>query len=381
MKRIKQGTIKPELSFYEALPGGNINYEEFKARSAERLRLLRRIENNIKDLSSIKTVEEDLTTHFCLRLLCAQSKWSSIWFTNIETQLFRARMVKEPSKTRQFFLEKVWPHLNIKSSIDYDTFYSLQHHNAMRFDGNIKIHFTKCSEVMAKRTHNMRLGYFEMDQEVMESFLANEFKRILEKSMTSLYEKVVAEADERLIRLNKELFVEGPSGQSADRADILGNPALFPLCIRGVIQKLQSERHLKYGDRQLLCLFFKDVGMSLNDCVGYFKAHFKCSPEQFNKEYMYSIRHNYGLEGKRANYGCFSCAKIIGSSNDVSSFGCPFVKNHSFVKMNTDIEDLGKDALRCCSQVGAKIAGKEFERPFYSPADYFKILYKETKNL
>jgi hypothetical protein len=70
------------------------------------------------------------------------------------------------------------------------------------------------------------------------------------------------------------------------------------------------------------------------------------------------------------------CTKIIGYSKDRISFGCPFVNNHDYVKLNIDIEDLSRDAIKCCSKLYENISNKPLEYAFQTPAEYFKFLYK-----
>ncbi|ELA42377.1 uncharacterized protein VICG_00475 [Vittaforma corneae ATCC 50505] len=379
MKRLKQDTSEPEITFYDSLNRATFNYEEFKENAHLRLKVLRRLENNIRDNISVKTAEEDLNSHFCLRLVCAQSKWSSNWFVVQETQLFKHKLLLNPSESRRFFLEKVWPHLNVTKYIEHSTVYDPDSHNMLNFTEKVKVHFTKCSDIIPKRTHNLNFGYFDIDDEVLVSFLTETFRKWLEKQMHELYEKTVIDSDERLINLNKMIFSTESSTEALAIGDIMKLSNLFPLCIKGILGRLKAQKHLKYQDRQTLCLFFKDIGMGLNECIEFFKSNFGCTHDQFNKEYLYNIRHNYGLEGKRANYHSFTCSRIIGFSNDGVSFGCPFVNNHDFVKLNSDIEDLNKDAVKCCGRVGAKVIGEELKNSFQTPADYFRILFKENQ--
>lgn len=370
-----------ELTFYEKPKETRFNHEEFKQYAIQRLRMLRKIEIDCMDTSGIKSLSDDINSHFCMKLVSAQSKWSINWFVTQETALFRRKLMETKESARIFFEQKVWPHLNTTKDITHDTFYSQSNVNLAILTDRMKVHFTKCSDLISDRTYKLRSGYLDMCEDVLLSFLVDTFKTQLERQMAIIYEKVVIDTDERLLAINKLLFSIGDSTDVTSLGDIMKSSEFFPLCIQGILQRLKANRHLKYQDRQMLCLFFKDIRMGMNECIEFFRSNFKCTQDEFNKEYLYNIRHNYGMEGKRGNYKSFTCAKIIGFSDQLPvNFGCPFVNNHDFVRAHSDIEDLGSNAISCCKKVGEKVIKKELHEIFYSPAAYFEVLMKENEN-
>lgn len=68
--------------------------------------------------------------------------------------------------------------------------------------------------------------------------------------------------------------------------------------------------------------------MPLEEAIVFWRRLFvpKCGEDGFTKNYLYNVRHNYGQEGKRANYGPTPCSRIItGTAPGVGDHhGCPF---------------------------------------------------------
>jgi len=74
-------------------------------------------------------------------------------------------------------------------------------------------------------------------------------------------------------------------------------------------------------------LFLKGIGLTLEDALTFWRSEFSqiMGVDKFEKLYAYNIRHNYGKEGRRADYTPYSCMKIImGHVGPQESHGCPF---------------------------------------------------------
>lgn len=74
--------------------------------------------------------------------------------------------------------------------------------------------------------------------------------------------------------------------------------------MRHLHNQLRHDHHLKHQGRMQYGLFLKGLGLSMEEALLFWQRAFsgKVTEDQFQKNYAYNIRHNYGREGKRTDY-------------------------------------------------------------------------------
>ncbi|KAK1347630.1 DNA primase subunit pri2 [Hamiltosporidium tvaerminnensis] len=398
MKRIKNIETPFILNFYTSLNVKTLNFNDFNDFVTKRLKTLRRIESSLTDLRllDIKDAMEDNLSHFLCRLVCSQVMWSLIWFVNHETKLFELKIQSlNDNQITDFFFNKFILYLkNLQINgeilqINKNSELSDQKITEIRVPRNGKIYFSKIHDLIANRRVDIIKGYTDLNIDTIKSFMVNEFRNFLENKMNSLYLQMLREPDERFFHIFKLHFVQ-PNPVISEFSSLKENETFFPPCMFGIMKRLTSTKHLKYNDRQSLILFLKGIGMPVEKTIEFLRNSFNLDNEVFNKEYLYSIRHNYGLEGKRANYPPYTCSKM-GSLCNNNSVGCPFLGDKTYVKdflniknINLDLEDLIKShpGQKACSKILNVLIEQEAEPLITSPVNFYNLFKnKNNKNV
>jgi DNA primase large subunit len=124
--------------------------------------------------------------------------------------------------------------------------------------------------------------------------------------------------------------IAGMGVPTANNIDALSQH--FPLCMSHLHKTLRENSHLKHFGRLQYTLFLKGIGLSLEECLVFWRRSFKLmTDEKFNQNYKYNVRHAYGDVGGDANrrgrgYTPYSCQKILTEPlpGPGQSHGCPY---------------------------------------------------------
>ncbi|CAO3586144.1 unnamed protein product [Absidia cylindrospora] len=311
------------------------------------------MKSNSAKTNLVEERRKDHISHFVLRLAYCRSEESRDWFLRQEDALFKFRFEQEMAEDRRLFLETA--NLDWKV-VDPATKKELQQE------------LERCARTISLKNKSISIAsyvagetYFEVDFEKVPDLvrrravyvhkgkafvpMANQLSLVLDEFGSQLSKMLQAtakalprlEEDDRLkpILVNVEKQYAGKTytgGESVDgdlkAADVDKMVEQHgPLCMRTINDGLRREKHLKHGGRVQYGLFLKAIGLSVEEALLFWRIAFATkTDEQFQKQYAYNIRHNYGLEGKRVSYTAFSCGKIIKGNSPAAGdhHGCPF---------------------------------------------------------
>ena len=372
------------VSMYALPPTGEVSLEEFESSGMDRLRVLRGLEaarargRKGDDLAShlqslldkhlkggggrAEGARRDQVSHHVLRLAFCRSEDQRRWLLDQETALFRHRFGREPAAEQvRFMAEAGLPY----APIDNEEFAALQPLLGLVLQsqpggaeaaarvlsggkagrgvntGFFRVPFEEVPELVGRRRVLVRAGSAYVPKEDLASLVCGHFRSRLSRELVVAARhwagKVAPLEADRLVPIVDGLATKSLAEDytqrhtSADGVSLADVDALserfFPLCMRTLYKALMSDHHLRHGGRLQLGLFLKGIGLGLEDALVFWKKEFskKVGPEQFEKQYAYSIKHNYGREGQRKDYTPYSCAKVISATPGAGEFhGCPF---------------------------------------------------------
>ncbi|CAL8105466.1 unnamed protein product [Calicophoron daubneyi] len=305
--------------------------------------------------NSVEDIRKDVISHFLLQIAYCRSEDLRRWFIQQEVDLFRYRFLRERNGSANgadiiadFLHENhlLFTHLSdsergrlynqlvagtAASGIDFQTaaFY--------------KVYFAEVPELVRNRRVFVHGGYAYVPDSDLVSLVVSHFRTSLSCNLArlglTLGSRLATEQDRvlpLLSSLSSRYLGEDYSNKTpttgvikSDQIDALARqPGVFPPCMSQLHEALKNNHHLRHAGRMQYGLFLKGIGVPLEESLKFWRTAFspKYDSDQFARNYAYGVRHNYGKEGKRADYTPYSCVKIISSSAPGAGeyHGCPF---------------------------------------------------------
>ncbi|KAF2597770.1 hypothetical protein F2Q68_00008468 [Brassica cretica] len=321
---------------------------------------------HMRDPDASVMFNKDIISHFVLRLVYCRSDELKKWFLSMETALFRHRFRLQNFEAQRAIVGEFGLPYKAVTGAELE---GLKERlgQVVRSLGQIsptveavyyKVPFEEVPDLVASRRVLIQKGYAFVAGSQLVSLVVTQFRSHISKALILTNRKWTTTIQERekdrltpIVEALSTSYLGPDYSQSTEYAEISLKDidqvakSSFPLCMRHLFEKVREDHHLKHGGRMQLGLFLKGVGLKLDDALAFWRAEFtkKVGSERFDKEYAYSIRHNYGKEGKRTDYTPYACQKIILSAPGAGDHhGCPY---RHFRKWMTTIREREKDRL------------------------------------
>lgn len=312
------------------------------------------------DLRTIEARREDELGHHIVRLAYCQSEEKRKWFLAHECMLFRWRLERQTPEQVSEFMQRAQMKLERVDAEEREAVIAgvravwmaqprpsgmteAEWERQLSREPIFKVPFTQALELVASRRAFLAGGYAYVPRERLTHIILGRFRSALSRGLVQAAKALPAVLrDERLgpVLGNMAKAYLGPqygqggvdgaaAGEEVKATAVSGlSRTSFPLCMSGLQRAIVEHSHLKHAGRMQYGLFLKGIGLSLEEAMVFWQGHFtkRMTGEEFIKQYAYNIRHNYGKEGKRADYTPYSCTKIImGTPPGAGEFhGCPY---------------------------------------------------------
>ncbi|KAH8909144.1 putative DNA primase large subunit [Coniochaeta sp. PMI_546] len=383
----QENTYPYRLNFYSVPPTADITLEQFEQWAIDRLRVLAELEacafrNRSQDETAAhmkpflekylplgansssrgqeqsarlqEQRQKDHYSHFILRLAFASTEDLRRRFARVETALFRLRLANDDINERPAFVQTLnldWEQVSDKEKKALRE--ELAATSAAGYGVKIqpeeetwcKVDWERVPELVERRAVFLRGGKAYVPSREQQSMVVAEFTKSLEKALEMTARALPRlDEDDRLTPILNHLsknFITPDAGYSSSTAapgaeisarNIDNLSAHFPACMSNLHRTLRRDAHLKHYGRLQYTLFLKGIGLSLDECLVFWRSSFsKITDDTFNKEYRYNVRHAYGDVGGDSNrrgggYSPFSCQKILTEHppGPGEAHGCPY---------------------------------------------------------
>ncbi|GAB2214387.1 hypothetical protein Droror1_Dr00018730 [Drosera rotundifolia] len=392
------------LPLYRSPPELEVRLEDFELFAIDRLRVLQGIsdglsrgrkademEKSVKDLwrthmrhpVAAEVANKDIISHFVLRLVYCREEEMRKWFLSMETILFRHRFKMESFEAQRAILAELDRPYKAVSGAELESVKEKLLQVARSTGQHLtnadvlfyKVPFEEVPELVSGRRVYIHKGHAYVAMNQVASLVVTQFRTLLSKALILTNRKWTSTLREQekhrltpIVEAISTIYLGPDYSKPKDVAELslkdidrVANNS-FPLCMRHLFGKFREDHHLKYGGRMQLGLFLKGVGLNLDDALAFWRAEFskKVGLEKFDKEYAYSIRHNYGKEGKRADYTPYSCQKIISSTPGVGDHhGCPY-RHFSEENLRAALNKIGVSS-RAMEDVLDRVRNKHYQ--------------------
>ncbi|EEP81841.1 conserved hypothetical protein [Uncinocarpus reesii 1704] len=379
----KQQEYVHRLNFYEIPPTAEITLEQFEQWAIDRLRILSELEacsyrnktpaetaahitpllqkflplhSNTASSSGVDQRlkderQKDHYSHFILRLAFSSTEDLRRRFVRLEAMLFKFRFQQDDSKERRAFVESLnfdWDILadEEKQELGESLLNATPGLKRTDDEGWFKVDWERVPELVERKGILVKKGKAYVPLREQLSMILAEFNARLEKALEFTSRALPRlDEDDRLIPILDHLsknfgtsdtsYTDGEGavpGAAINAASVDALSRHFPLCMRNLHMQLRKNAHLKHFGRLQYTLFLKGIGLSLEDCLIFWRQSFRnINDDEFNSKYRYNVRHAYGDVGGDANrrgrgYPPYSCQKILtdNAPGAGQTHGCPY---------------------------------------------------------